>query len=98
MPWSQETSSAPWVIPADMRNRRCISRCGAAGQPSTRSSGSPGSEVQVKVLAPANPDDSEHGSTRNWRFFMQTALALGDAPHPISATSLDPYGQLIKMM
>ncbi len=29
---------------------------------------------------------------------MHTALALGDAPHPISGTSLDPYGQLIKML
>ena len=29
---------------------------------------------------------------------MQSALALGDAPHPVSATSLDPYGQLIRMV
>ena len=29
---------------------------------------------------------------------MQSALALGDAPHPVSATSLDPYGQLIRML
>ena len=29
---------------------------------------------------------------------MQPALALGDAPHPVSATSLDPYGQLIRMV
>ena len=29
---------------------------------------------------------------------MQTAMALGDAPLPVSATSLDPYGQLIKML
>lgn len=29
---------------------------------------------------------------------MQTALALTDAPLAISATSLDPYGQLIKML
>ncbi|HET7203929.1 MAG TPA: EAL domain-containing protein [Steroidobacteraceae bacterium] len=29
---------------------------------------------------------------------MQTALALGDAPLPVSATSLDPYGQLIRML
>jgi diguanylate cyclase (GGDEF)-like protein len=29
---------------------------------------------------------------------MQSAVALTDAPAPISATSLDPYGQLIKML
>ncbi len=29
---------------------------------------------------------------------MLTAVALTDAPAPISATSLDPYGQLIKML
>ena len=29
---------------------------------------------------------------------MQTAAALGDAPAPIGATSLDPYGQLIRML
>ena len=29
---------------------------------------------------------------------MQTALALSDAPLPVSATSLDPYGQLIRML
>ena len=29
---------------------------------------------------------------------MQLAEALDDAPAPISATSLDPYGQLIKML
>jgi diguanylate cyclase (GGDEF)-like protein len=29
---------------------------------------------------------------------MPTALALGEAPLPVSATSLDPYGQLIKML
>jgi diguanylate cyclase (GGDEF)-like protein len=31
-------------------------------------------------------------------FRMQIAEALNDAPAPISATSLDPYGQLIKML
>ena len=29
---------------------------------------------------------------------MQNASALNDAPAPISATSLDPYGQLVKML
>lgn len=29
---------------------------------------------------------------------MQSAEALADAPAPISATSLDPYGQLVKML
>jgi len=29
---------------------------------------------------------------------MQTAAALSDAPAPIGATSLDPYGQLIRML
>jgi diguanylate cyclase (GGDEF)-like protein len=29
---------------------------------------------------------------------MDTAEALGSAPEPVSATSLDPYGQLIKML
>jgi hypothetical protein len=29
---------------------------------------------------------------------MQNAAALTDAPAPIGATSLDPYGQLIKML
>jgi diguanylate cyclase (GGDEF)-like protein len=29
---------------------------------------------------------------------MSTVLALHDAPRPVSATSLDPYGQLIKML
>src|SRR5678816_2293785 len=29
---------------------------------------------------------------------MQTAAALGDAPAPIGSTSLDPYGQLIRML
>jgi diguanylate cyclase (GGDEF)-like protein len=29
---------------------------------------------------------------------MQTAMALDEAPLPVSATSLDPYGQLIKML
>ena len=29
---------------------------------------------------------------------MQTAAALGDAPASIGSTSLDPYGQLIRML
>jgi diguanylate cyclase (GGDEF)-like protein len=29
---------------------------------------------------------------------MQTAMALGDAPLPVTVTSLDPYGQLIRML
>ena len=29
---------------------------------------------------------------------MQLAVALDDAPAPIGATSLDPYGQLVKML
>jgi diguanylate cyclase (GGDEF)-like protein len=29
---------------------------------------------------------------------MPTALALSDAPSPVNATSLDPYGQLIRML
>ena len=29
---------------------------------------------------------------------MQKAEALGDEPAPLSATSLDPYGQLVKML
>jgi diguanylate cyclase (GGDEF)-like protein len=31
-------------------------------------------------------------------FRMQTAAALTDAPAPLSATTLDPYGQLIRML
>ena len=30
--------------------------------------------------------------------FMHTAEVLGETPEPISTTSLDPYGQLIKML
>ena len=29
---------------------------------------------------------------------MEPAYALSDAPKPISATSLDPYGQLLRML
>src|SRR5688572_20219314 len=29
---------------------------------------------------------------------MQMAAAFGDAPAPLSGTSLDPYGQLIRML
>jgi diguanylate cyclase (GGDEF)-like protein len=36
----------------------------------------------------SNPEDTR----------MQLAEALADAPAPISATSLDPYGQLVKML
>src|SRR5512134_2732180 len=44
--------------------------------------------IYVHVCGPGGPKDAE----------MQTAEALGEVLAPVSATSLDPYGQLVKML